>query len=57
MNDKKLHSACREGNISLVQKLVLEHKADVNARDDDNKTPLNVAALYGNEEVVFSLNQ
>ena len=55
MNNTELHSACKGGNVSLVRKLILEHKADVNARDDDNNTPLHVAAFCGKEEVVLAL--
>ena len=50
-----LHHACGGGNVSLVRKLILEHKADVNARDDENNTPLHVAAFCGKEEVVLAL--
>ena len=40
-----LHQACCSGSVSLVQTLIREHKADVNVRDDQNNTPLCVAAL------------
>ena len=50
-----LHIACRKGNISLVRNIVLEHKADVNARDDDNDTPVHVAAFCGKEKVALAL--
>ncbi len=41
--------------MSLVRTLICEHKADVTARDDHNITPLHVAALSGNKEVVLAL--
>ena len=40
-----LHQACDSGNVILIQSLIREHKADVNARDDQDITPLCVAAL------------
>ncbi len=43
--------------MSLVRTLVHEYKADINARDDNNDTPLNVAALAGKEEVVLVLTK
>ena len=39
-----LHHACAGGSVSLVQTLIREHKADVHARDNDNSTPLFLAA-------------
>ena len=50
-----LHIACRKGNASLVRDIVLEYKADVNARDDDNNTPVHVAAWFGKEKVALAL--
>ena len=50
-----LHKACDGGNISLVQTLIRDHKADINARDDNNNTPLHVAALHGKKEVALYL--
>ena len=46
-----LHNACEGGSVSLVQTLIREHKADVHAHDDQNITPLILAALCGNTEV------
>ena len=47
-----LHFACEGGSVSLVQTLIQDHKADINARDDTNITPFNVAAIHGHEKVV-----
>ena len=41
--------------MNLVKTLILEHKADVNARDDNNDTPVHVAAWCGKEEVALAL--
>ena len=38
-----LHSACEGGCLNLVQTLIRDHKADVNARDVFNNTPLHLA--------------
>ena len=35
-----LHIACYGDNVNLVRTLILNHKADINARDDENNTPL-----------------
>ena len=51
-NRSLLHHACWGGNVSLVKTLLLKYKADVNARDDENNTPIHVAALSGKDEVV-----
>ncbi len=53
-DESLLYKACREGDVSLV-KTLCKYKADVNARDDHNDTPLHVAALNGKEEVVLTL--
>ena len=50
-----LHSACQGGSVSLVQTLIREHKADANAQDDNNNTPLNLAAISGKADVALSL--
>ncbi len=52
-----LHSACSVGNLSLVRKLICEHNADVNAKDDQGNTPLDVAVLYSQEPVASALIQ
>lgn len=41
-----LHFACQKGNAPMVRALI-QHGADVNARDDDGKTPLLEAAHGG----------
>ena len=50
-----LHHACSGGNVNLVQTLIQEHKADVNERDNENDTPLHVAALAGKADVALLL--
>ena len=40
---------------SIVQTLIREHKVDVNARDNQNSRPLNVAAFSGKADVALSL--
>ena len=51
-----LHHACQGGSVSLVQTLMTrEHKADTNARDNDNNTPLHVAAFSRKADVAVSL--
>ncbi len=35
-----LHSACFGGNVSLVETLIREYKADINDKDSKNLTPL-----------------
>ena len=50
-----LHDACKGGNVTLVQTLVLEHEADISSRDDGNNTPISIAALYGKLNVVLCL--
>ena len=47
--------ACAGGNVSLVQSLIHDYNADITARDDENNTPLHVAALNGNKEVALFL--
>ena len=45
LGETLLHKACRGGSvISLVQTLIRKHNADVNARNEENDTPLHVAA-------------
>jgi ankyrin repeat protein len=46
-----LSVACVYNNIDTV-KLLLDNKADIEARDDDGATPLFNAVLNGNTEIV-----
>ena len=50
-----LHSACEGGNVNLVRTLILKHGADVTAKDDQNNTPLHVAAINGKDEITWVL--
>ena len=50
-----LHDACQGGNVTLVQALIREHKADISARDDDNNKPLGIAAVSGILDVALCL--
>ena len=50
-----LHDACEGGNVSLVQTLILEHMADISARDDKHNTPLGIAAACGRMDVALCL--
>ena len=49
-----LHDACEGGNLSLV-KILIPQNFDVHAQDNQGNTPLNVAALCGNQIIVLSL--
>ena len=50
-----LHLAC---NVSLVQTLIQDHNANINVRDNQNNTPLHMAALGAKKEVaLFLLNE
>ena len=50
-----LHSACQGGSVSLVRTLIQKHNADTNAKNDQNNTPLHVAAFSGEAEVALCL--
>ena len=42
-----LHQACSRGHLGLLNKLFTDYNLDPNARDDENDTPLTLAAAYG----------
>ncbi len=41
--------------MSLVRTLIYDYKVAITTRDDQNSTPLHVAALNGEKEVVLAL--
>lgn len=45
-----LHLACLSGSLNLV-KYLLQKKVDINARNDNNETPLEVASKVGNDVI------
>ena len=47
-----LHLACYCGHVFVVRTLLLEYKADLNARDESGATPFLKAALGGNSVLV-----
>src|SRR5687768_2020174 len=54
-NVSTLFYAAWKGHVAVVEFLARELKADVDARDDDDRTPLHVACAHGHDEVVASL--
>lgn len=50
-----LHIACKRSNISLIQTLICNYKADPNAQDYSMCTPLHVAALRDQNKVAVAL--
>ena len=53
--DLLLHYECEGGNIHNIRTLIREHSVDVNARDNENNTPLNMAAHAGKDKVILAL--
>ena len=53
-NKTALHIACKVGDEEVI-KLLVEHGADINARDGDGFTSLHLAAIHGNMQVVKKL--
>lgn len=52
-----LHFAARRGNDQVADLLVHQAKADVNARDSSNMTPLHLACVSGNVAISKMLIQ
>lgn len=50
-----LHKACSIGNVNLVITLIIKHEADVNVKDNQNYTPLQVAVLHNKRDVAKAL--
>ena len=49
-----LHYACKEGNVNLVRTLI-EHKADITAKNNQSNMPVHIAVKYDREEVILAL--
>lgn len=49
-----LHAAAASGDLATIARLIAE-KADVNARDDAERTPLHVAAFAGHQAIISAL--
>ena len=49
-----MHFACTRKNLGIVQ-LLLQHNADVKAREMDQRTPLHFACIEGHLEIVKEL--
>ena len=49
-NNTPLHLAARYNSTQIAQ-LLITHKADIEARDEDNNTPLHLAARYNCTEI------
>jgi ankyrin repeat protein len=49
-----LMQACRIGSMDMV-KLLMKHKADVNAMTKDSRTPIDIAAAEGHDEILVLL--
>ena len=45
------HLACARGSLKLCE-LFLEHRANISAQTVEEKSPLHLAALHGNQDIV-----
>ena len=52
---KPCYTVCKSGSVSLIRSLIHDYNADTNASDNENNTPLHVAALHGRKEVALFL--
>ena len=50
-----LHYASRNGSVNAIQLLVKVYKANIEAKDFQGRTPLYLAAEYGNSAAVSAL--
>lgn len=50
-----LHIACKRSNVSLIQTMIHDYKADPDAKDSSMYTPLHVAALGDQYKVAVAL--
>jgi ankyrin repeat protein len=51
-----LHEAAQIGDLEMVRDL-LQHRADPQARNNDGKTPADMAAAKGHEEILKLLSK
>ena len=50
-----LHQACECGHVDVARKLVTEYGADVNARDNNDDTALNLAARFSGKMELINM--
>jgi ankyrin repeat protein len=53
--ESRLHTACTNNDNQVVTTLVFTDDNDVNVQDSDGKTPLHIACLFGNVDIVECL--
>ncbi|XP_046548455.1 ankyrin-3-like [Haliotis rubra] len=49
--DNILHVACRGGNVKIVNYILMQNIVDINSKDDEEMTPVMLAAYHGKREV------
>ena len=54
LTPEQLHDAVRLGHLAAV-KVLIAHRADIEARNHSSKTPLHLAALFGQPDVAAAL--